>query len=573
MTTAPRNSFASGNGRPDLADDELEELCRLLLGSDRERLRETIERLSSRGDFVDWQSQTLADAMRLALARDPAFADSMGAMISKGVHTTVQRDSAAFGRALAPAMGPAIRSSVLMMLEGFVQSIENVVDQQLSWKSVRWRLEAWRKKRSFAEVVFLHTLLFRVEHAFLIHRENGVQLLHATRRGAIAREPDLIAAMLTAIQDFVGDAFEAPSGDALTSFRVGELQVVVENGSHAALAAVVRGQPRPEIRLQVRESLDRIETTMANALEAFDGDTEQFEAVRTQLEACLLESERTQGASKSKQKKKGNMLVRWALATAAIGLVTWWVIASVTASAERRRLDEFVTTLRAEPGFVVTEAVHADGALTLRGLRDPLARPFDEVAAEHAVTSSVAASWEPYHALRPEFVAQRVRTALAAPSTVEVGLRDGRVVVRGRADHAWRVRSRSLALAVPGVDAIDLTECADTDREAFDTAARKLRDLDTSLTELRQPTGETRRAFTTLLREMTVLAIRLQRDVRLESRFVWWSADENGAAAREARGLVADLAREHGVRIDLVGYDADSTVRNGLLRFTAVLVE
>ena len=110
-------------------DAEIEELCEILIGLDRERLRAALRRLEDRGAFTELQSRTLADAMRLALANDPAFADGMGTLIGKGVHATVQRDSAAFGRALAPAMGPAIRNAVRLMLQNFISSIEATVDR------------------------------------------------------------------------------------------------------------------------------------------------------------------------------------------------------------------------------------------------------------------------------------------------------------------------------------------------------------------------------------------------------------------------------------------------------------
>ena len=83
-------------------------------------------------------------------------------------------------------MGPAIRNSVRLMLQNFVQSIETVVDQQLSWRSVKWRLESWRTGRRYAEVVFRHTLLFQVEHVFLVHRADGIQLLHVSSPNVIA---------------------------------------------------------------------------------------------------------------------------------------------------------------------------------------------------------------------------------------------------------------------------------------------------------------------------------------------------------------------------------------------------
>lgn len=541
----------------------------MLIGADRERLRQAIERLQERGQFVDWQSQTLADAMRLALARDPAFAESMGAMISKGVHTTVQRDSAAFGRALAPAMGPAIRNAVWMMLQGFVQSIETVVDQQLSWRSVRWRIEAWRTGRSFAEIAFVHTLLFRVEHVFLLHRNNGLQLLHATRPGVIAREPDLITAMLTAIQDFLRDAFEAPESDSATSFAINELGVVVENGNHAALAAVVRGQPRAEIRLQLREALDRIETTMAGPLAQFDGDTDPFEAVRPQLDGCLMESQR--GVTDAKKKKAGSKAVRFGLLTACLGLVTWWIISLVSTANLRGRFESFVAELAETPGYAITSSQIGDDAVIVHGMRDPLAQPFEEIANQHSVADLVTVHFQSYHALYPEFVAQRVRQTLKPPQSVALELNGGALILRGSASHAWIERTAAIAAAIDGIESVDIAGCLDLDLQAFEATAALLLAADPSVTQLQDASSQQRRELVQRVRELTTHAIRIDRRWILRASFIWWSGDERSSAAQAGRAIVADLSRIYGMEIDLQDYVTDSKVTDSTLRFQAVL--
>jgi len=564
--TATNADKPVGSPKP-LADDELDELCRILIGTDRERLREAIERLQERGQFIDYQSQTLADAMRLALARDPAFKESMGAMISQGVHSTVQRDSAAFGRALAPAMGPAIRNAVWMMLQGFVQSIETVVDQQLSWRSVRWRIEAMRTGRSFAEIAFLHTLLYRVEHVFLIHRDNGVQLLHATRPGVIAREPDLIAGMLTAIQDFLRDAFEAPQEDSATSFSINELNVTVENGNHAVVAAVVRGQPRADVRLQLREALDRIETAMAGPLADFDGETDPFEAVRPQLEACLTETARPAAANK----KPKSPAVRWGLVTAALGLITWWVIAIVAGAHQRERLEGFLAELNAEPGYVITESTFSDDGIVLLGMRDPLARPFEEITDTHSVASLTTARFQPYHSLHTAFVAQRVRQTLQLPAGMEFDLIDRNLVLRGTANHAWLARTAAVAAAIDGIDSVDLSACEDADIIAYEATAAALHKLDPSVQDLANVSTGLRRKLAQLVNQLTIDASRIDRRVALHANLVWWSPEENRTAAQTSRGVIADLSRTMGVHIELGPYQSDDGVADATLRFTAKL--
>ena len=49
-----------------------------------------------------------------------------------------------------------------------VESMNRVMEQSLSMRSVTWRIEALRSGRSFSEVMLSHTMNYRVEQLFLI---------------------------------------------------------------------------------------------------------------------------------------------------------------------------------------------------------------------------------------------------------------------------------------------------------------------------------------------------------------------------------------------------------------------
>ena len=97
--------------------DELAELVRLLVGCDRETLQRVVEQVDNLPEFTDRVSTVLGDAMRVAVARDQGIAKAIAPLVGQGVLETVERDPGSFGRALAPAMGPAIRQSVRQMFQ------------------------------------------------------------------------------------------------------------------------------------------------------------------------------------------------------------------------------------------------------------------------------------------------------------------------------------------------------------------------------------------------------------------------------------------------------------------------
>ncbi len=77
----------------------------------------------------------------------------------------------------------------------------------------------------FAEVVLLHSLVFRVEQVFRIHKNTGLLLQHGVAPTVAAQAPDMISGMLSAIQEFVRDFFQASQRGTLQTLQVGDLQV------------------------------------------------------------------------------------------------------------------------------------------------------------------------------------------------------------------------------------------------------------------------------------------------------------------------------------------------------------
>ena len=141
----------------------------------------------------------------------------------------------------------------------------------MSWKGLQWRWEAFRTGKSFAEVVLLHTLRFRVEQVFLIHKKTGLLLNHVLAEGVSGQGEEVISGMLTAIQDFVRDSFGQGKDDGLESLQIGDLTVWIEQGSGAILAGVIRGAPPIELREVFQETLETIHAQFSELLQTFPG--------------------------------------------------------------------------------------------------------------------------------------------------------------------------------------------------------------------------------------------------------------------------------------------------------------
>ncbi len=265
----------------------LAELRGLILRPEQVKIEELDRRTSSPEALAEQIGGVLAEAVSIRAAPDDKLAVVLRPIIESAIHSSVRSNPRFFADILYPVMGPAIRKSIAEALRSMVESFNTSLETTFSWKYVKWRLEAIRTGRPFAEVVLLHTLVYRVEQLFLLHRESGLVLRHLSAAGIVTQDADLVSGMLTAIQDFVHDSFGGGEG-TLETFRVGELGVWIEQSPNAVLAAVVRGNPPSELSTLLRTQLEMIELRFGREMATFRGDSGPLAKADELLEPCLI---------------------------------------------------------------------------------------------------------------------------------------------------------------------------------------------------------------------------------------------------------------------------------------------
>lgn len=426
-------------------DDSLAELRSLLVGPERRELLALQSHLLDPSLHTRDVSSVLPDAIALR-ATDPQLTRALAPSIEEAVTASVRRDPRPLADALFPVMGPAIRKAIAHTLATMMESLSRTVEYSVSWRALRWRWTAFRTGRPFAEVVLLNTLHYRVEQVFLIHAETGLLLQHVALDRGSGQDADQISAMLTAIRDFTRDSFRTADGDSVDALRVGDLSVLVEQGPHALLAAVVRGTPPLTLRATFQEALESIERQCGEELKSFRGDSSPFDGARPILEPCLVTQFRERPARRASR--------WWAIAAAAVVLaIVVWAFFYVR---DGRRWNAYVERLRAEPGLLVYSTDRRGGKFLVSGLRDPLAQdPASLVSRAGLSPSSIEARWEPFESLSPPFVIARARNLLKPPAGVTLAFRDGVLSASGPAPALWIVESERLAPALPGVRRFD----------------------------------------------------------------------------------------------------------------------
>jgi len=441
--------------------DPLEELRHLIIAPEQEDLAKLHERIDNPESRTKDVSAVLAEAIHLRREQggEAALGEALEPSVETALRESVRKNPGTLADALFPVMGPAIRRSIQQTLRSLFDSFNQTMEQSLSLRGLKWRFEALRTGRPFSEVALMHSLLFRVEQVFLIHKKTGLPQAHVVAPAVAMEDPSLVSGMLSAIQNFVHDSFHSQKTEGVEKLNVGELEVWVEAGPYAILAAVIRGMAPPDFRGVMVETLELLHRKFGAEMERFDGETAPFASATDDLSSCL--DSRYKENSRVRPRPYVLIFVS-GLALLAAGWLSfrWW---------QDRQWTRFVDSLRSQPGIVITSFGRDGGPFVIRGLRDPLA-PDPQFLAQAVSLAAGKAEfhWAAYYALDDAIVQQRAIFMLRPPPSAKLAVRRGVLQLEGHAPGAWIADVRGRALLLAGVQGIDLSRLVDDTQAEFD---------------------------------------------------------------------------------------------------------
>ncbi|MEA2777997.1 MAG: hypothetical protein QOF90_3403 [Acetobacteraceae bacterium] len=441
-------------------DAKLEQLRILLLGREIELLSRLSEIVEDPEQLAIAVGRILPTAFAQA-SSDTRLGQVLAPALEKATQSSVRNDPRTLVNILYPLIVPAIRKSIGETIDQTFQSLNETLKHSLTWRGLKWRWEAWRSGRSFAEVVLNHTLVYQVEHVFLIHRHTGLLISHVAAENAASQDPQLVSSMLSAIQDFVRDSFSGAEHQGLDALRLGDFIVWSEPGPFATLVAVIRGKPPEGLHETLGNVLSRIHAERHHALENFDGDSTGFADIDAELNVCL--------ALRQQAPRRASGFPWLIVPFGVIALLLLLLLAAWGSRRwqDERRWDDYVDRLRSQAGIVVTEAGSQGGKFLVAGLRDPLAVDPGLLLKETEIDPRrVVARWAPYEALDARIVVTRLQALLDPPPSVAFAIAGDRIVANGTAPSSWLERARSAAAMLPaGAPHIDLTGVRNADAE------------------------------------------------------------------------------------------------------------
>lgn len=189
---------------------------------------------------------------------------------------------------LYPLIGQLVVRAVAEAIRDLTRTIDAQMRTSFNPAQVGQRLKARITGVSDAEMLLRQSLPFEVTDVLLIHRENGLLLWHISRDPENTADSDIISGMLTAIQDFVQDAFgQDDEVGGLDQIQYGSRRILIERGQLAYLAVVVEGTEPPGFQAEMRERVADINLMHEKTLRHYKGDPTPLAPVEPPLKSLL----------------------------------------------------------------------------------------------------------------------------------------------------------------------------------------------------------------------------------------------------------------------------------------------
>lgn len=437
-----------------MSDSDLDRVKRILNSELSDELK-ALQAQFNEAEFSQHVADVLAEAMQVRASRDDKISNVLAPTIDQAIAGSIDQDPKKLAESLYPIMGPAIRKSISETLQQMLENFNQLLEESLSPKSLRWRFDAWRTGRSYSELVMLNTLEYRIEQIFLIHRETSLLIQHQFSELADTRDPDMVSSMFSAIQDFIEDSFSTDETNELNTLRLGDLTVVIQRGPSAVLAGVVRGRVPENLRLDMTSLLETMHITKRAFLSDYSGDPSDFADIEPDMQRLL------QAEKKAEEKRK----IPWlALVSIAVLMVLGGYWQWQGSLIEKAQLD-LVSRVNAISGVVVLDTQLTRNAANIRLLMDPDAE--DPMALNNELPGRYTVSYDiiSYISTEDKPIEQRAKRILDPETNVELVVLDQVIYLKGSATLSWIARAESLWPGVAGAEGIDTGSLSGYDPE------------------------------------------------------------------------------------------------------------
>lgn len=114
----------------------------------------------------------------------------------------------------------------------------------------------------------------------------GVLLKHYSRRLRPDRDEDILAGMLTAVQNFVRESFDT-AGGKLNEIRFENYEIIISYSENLVLAAVISTKNPQKLKNKLTDAAQEIERHYGDRLKKWQGDLSELRAIDNVMRRLL----------------------------------------------------------------------------------------------------------------------------------------------------------------------------------------------------------------------------------------------------------------------------------------------
>jgi outer membrane protein OmpA-like peptidoglycan-associated protein len=268
------------------AEESLAKLKEILLSEDQHRiseLKEELERLQTRIEdkelLIETLEPVLADLIEKKIidSRDE-MAEVLSPIMSEAIKNQIEYAKDEVVDALYPVIGKTIRKSIAEAMRHLARNVNEKVQRAVSLRFLLKRIKARAAGVSQEELILKESLPFGIQEVFLIHKETGILLVHASEKSSHSEvDKELISGMLTAIRDFAQTLFTGEEERDLNEIQYEDRQIRLEIGRHAYLAFILSGLSPDDFSDESADLNHEIHKKFLPALREFEGRTDVFQ--------------------------------------------------------------------------------------------------------------------------------------------------------------------------------------------------------------------------------------------------------------------------------------------------------
>ena len=343
------------------SEQQLEQVRTLILGKENRRITDIIKK-----DARSIVAEVITEALRDRQKKDNSVDKVLQPFVEDSVQQSVTHNSEQMVISLYPIVGSLVRKSVAAFLSDFMEKTNQLLENSLTIKGLKWRLKARQAGVSYAQYAASQTFNYRVEHVFLIHRETGLLLNAIALDNTDKSDADIVSSMLMAINDFVGDSFLTENNqpkEQLQSVSTDNFTLLIKPGPSALVVAAVSGNPPQSISDQLQLTVENIHSLYLDELNSFNGDNQHFDNTDSLLRDCLLSEQKATTAHKKKPPWFAWAIVLLLMLYLGYQSFNWLKIS---------QLHDKIMYLDTQPGIIIKQLkiIELDN-ITLDILRDP----------------------------------------------------------------------------------------------------------------------------------------------------------------------------------------------------------